>query len=569
MRKSASMEYRVRHRDGDWRRLYVHAVPLTGADGKVRGWVGMSVDVTAKRLAQEGRMRQLREMVEHAPHSVAMLDTDLRFVEVSRPWLREFHVTEDIIGKHHYEVFPEIPERWRAVHTKGLAGHTETNEGEPFLRGDGRLQWVRWKVCPWRDLEGRIGGILIYSEDITAQRDAEEAARVTQEQLRLAQRVARIGTFDLDLVTGVNTWTPEAEALHGLAPGAFGRTQRAWVELVHPDDRAHALRLVDEAFATGEPTEGEWRVRWPDGSTHWIASRFQAFKDATGRQSRLIGINFEITERKEAEEQRERLLAEIRDLSKNLEARVEERTRELAVARDRLERDIAERMRLEEEQARQYAERAVLLKEIHHRVKNNLQVISSLFYLQGERTQNATVRRLLDESRGRLQTIALIHDKLYRSEHLAFIDFGEYLQDLTATLTSAIGIQAPNVSVRVEADHVFLDIDRAMPCALIINELVSNSIRHAFPGGRSGEVRIAVRQTDVSLDLEVADDGIGFPDDLDFRNVITLGLQLVTTLAHQLRAEVELERGGGTTFRIRLPLPAATQSDRAPQTVRA
>lgn len=527
-----------------------------------------AVAITNQRLheTEASRQRQLHEMVVHAPHAIAMLDTKLRYIDASPRWLSDFQLPPDIIGRNHEELFPELPDRWKATHRRALQGQTETNDGEAFVRQDGRVQWVRWKACPWRDLDGRIGGILIYSEDITAQRAAEVAARVTQEQLRLAQRVARIGTFEWNVVTDVNTWTPELEQMYGLAVGGFPRTQSAWVNLVHPEDRAAATDSVQEAFATGNPTEGEWRVCWPDGTTHWIVGRFQAFKDDMGRPLRLIGVNIEITEHKQSEEQRDRLLAEIQDLSRHLEERVAERTRELAVARDRLEADIAERMRLEEEQARRYAERALLLKEIHHRVKNNLQVISSLFYLQADRTPNETVRRLLDESRGRIQTIALIHDKLYRSEQLAYIDFGDYLRDLTSSLVSALA--APNVVVHVDAEHVYLDIDRALPCALIINELVSNSIRHGFPGERGGEVRIVVTQTESALNLEVSDNGIGFPDDLDFRHVTTLGLQLVTTLAQQMRAEVEPVRGAGTTFRIRMPLPAATQSERAPQAMR-
>jgi PAS domain S-box-containing protein len=516
---------------------------------------------------QACRERQLQQMIENAPNSIAMLDTELRYIHVSPLWLTEFGLSPNIIGKRHEDLFPELPERWKAVHRRALEGQTETNDGEEFVRQDGRVQWVRWKACPWRDLDGEIAGILLYSEDITAQRAAAQAARITQEQLRLAQRIARIGTFEWNIVTGVNTWTPELEEMYGLAPGTFARTQEAWRALVYPEDLAEAIRLVDLAIATGEPIKGEWRVRWPDGSMHWIGGRFQAFKDDAGRPSRLIGVNFEITERKQADEQRERMLAEISDLSKNLEKRVDERTHELEVARDRLERDIAERMRLEEEQARRYAERALLLKEIHHRVKNNLQVISSLFYLQADRTPNEIVRRLLDESRGRIQTIALIHDKLYRSEQLAFIDFGDYLRDLTSSLTAAIG--APNVLVRVDARDIFLDIERALPNALVINELVSNSIRHGFPGGRSGEVRISVTQAESLLTVEVADDGIGFPDDLDFRHVTTLGLQLVTTLAKQMGAEVELVRGIGTMFRIRMPIPSSTQTERPPQAVRA
>jgi PAS domain S-box-containing protein len=622
-----------------------------------------STDATGA-LAATSRERQLREMVENAPYAVAMLDRNMQYVEVSPRWLREYMLGPDVIGKSHYELFPEIPEHWKAVHRRCLAGATEQNDSEPFVRQDGSVQWIRWKICPWRDLQGTIAGILIYSEDITAQREAEDAARATQEQLRLAQRVARIGTFDVNLQTGVNTWTPELEGMYGLPVGEFAGTQAAWEDLVHPDDRAYAVQRVEDAFATGAPTEAEWRVRWPDGSTHWLSGRFQGFRDDAGRPVRLIGVNIEITERKRAEEQRERLLAEIRDLTRNLEARVEERTKEVAVARDRLDglismaadaivaidddqritifnrgaekifgwtreevlgkplalllpehlrgrhhaqiasfasepakgrpmaersevlglrkngeefpaeaaisqqrtegasqftvilRDITGRRRLADEQARIHVERAVLLKEIHHRVKNNLQVISSLFYLQAQRTEQESVRRLLDESRERLQSIALIHEKLYRSEQLASIDFGDYLRDLTANLTSAIGVQAPHVQVRVEAEEIFLDIDRAIPCALLVNELVSNSMKHAFPGGRHGEIRIAATWPDSGLEVEVSDTGIGFPADLDFQNVTTLGLQLVMSLTKQLRGTVELVRGEGTTFRIRVPARA-------------
>jgi two-component sensor histidine kinase len=226
-------------------------------------------------------------------------------------------------------------------------------------------------------------------------------------------------------------------------------------------------------------------------------------------------------------------------------------------------RDITARRRLADEQARIHVERAVLLKEIHHRVKNNLQVISSLFYLQAQRTEQESVRRLLDESRGRLQSIALIHEKLYRSEQLASIDFGDYLRDLTANLTSAIGVQAPHVQVRVEAEEIFLDIDRAIPCALLVNELVSNSIKHAFLGGRHGEIRIAITRADSDLEVEVSDTGIGFPADLDFQNVTTLGLQLVMSLTKQLRGTVELVRGEGTIFRIHVPVHAPVHGTKA------
>jgi PAS domain S-box-containing protein len=482
--------------------------------------------------------------------------------------------------------------------------------------------------------------------DIIERARTDARLRTTQEQLRLAQRVARIGTFEWKANTGLE-WTPELERMYGLPFDGIARTSDSWAALIHPDDRAGALKRVEEAFATGSPTEGEWRVRWPDGSLHWLSGRFQAFQDEEGQPSHVIGVNIEITELKRAEHRQARMLAEIRDLTKNLEAKVAERTREVAVACDRLDgiiamaadaiisiddnrritifnraaeqifgwkreevlgkplevlmpgglrathgmrkngelfpaeatisrlqteitvilRDITDRKRIDDEQARVYAERALLLKEIHHRVKNNLQVISSLFYLQAQRTDLEPVRRLLDESRARVKSIAIIHEKLYQSEHFATVDFGDYLRDLTASLASAIGIQAPNVRIHVDAEPILLDIDRAIPCGLIANELVSNSLRHAFPDGRRGDIYIGVHEIESEVHLEVSDTGVGLPPEVDFKTVTTLGLQLVVSLTNQLHGTLELGRGLGTGFRIRFPVsPPVRRADSASHT---
>jgi len=130
---------------------------------------------------------------------------------------------------------------------------------------------------------------------------AEEALRASEERLRLAQQVACIGAFEWNIRTGVNTWTPELEALYGLPPGAFGRTQTAFENLVHPDDRARVIELDNQALKTGQPTTGEWRVIWPDGSVHWIAGRWQVLMTESGEPSRMLGVNIDITDRKRAE----------------------------------------------------------------------------------------------------------------------------------------------------------------------------------------------------------------------------------------------------------------------------
>jgi PAS domain S-box-containing protein len=169
---------------------------------------------------------------------------------------------------------------------------------------DGSVHWIagRWQVL--KDDFGaplRMTGI---NFDITDRKRIEEELRASEERMRLAQQVARVGTFEWDIQTGINTWTPETEALYGLPPGSFGRTEAAFEQLVHPEDRDQVLRWVERAMETGAPGEGEWRAVWPDGSVHWITARWQVLRDRHGKPVRMTGINMDITESKRAEELR-------------------------------------------------------------------------------------------------------------------------------------------------------------------------------------------------------------------------------------------------------------------------
>ena len=210
--------------------------------------------------------------------------------------------------------------------------------------------------------------------------------------------------------------------------------------------------------------------------------------------------------------------------------------------------DITQRKALEHKTAQALRDKETLLKEIHHRVKNNLQVVSSLFSLQRERTHSEELKLLLDESRTRVQSIALVHEQLYRSADLAAIDLDGYLRDLLRTIRSSYG--ADRVQIDANATAVVLDVEQAVPCALVVCELVSNALKHAFPTGDGKLSVTARRDARGRCVLEVADDGIGVPLDFDWQNARSLGLRLVRALARQLRGTVELDRAHGTCFRV-------------------
>lgn len=212
-----------------------------------------------------------------------------------------------------------------------------------------------------------------------------------------------------------------------------------------------------------------------------------------------------------------------------------------------LVQDITERKVTEEQIKASLNEKELLLREIHHRVKNNMQVISSLLRLQADRIDDKGYAVMLKESQLRIQSMSLIHEKLYLSNDFANIDFKGYVKTLANTLIKSHGVDYDKISLCMEIEDVSLDIENAIPCGLIINELLSNSLKYAFPEEREGEISICLRSiSEGMLELVVADNGIGLPEDLDIRNTNTLGLYLVTMLAErQLDGEVEMKRAVG------------------------
>ncbi|HYY15343.1 MAG TPA: histidine kinase dimerization/phosphoacceptor domain -containing protein, partial [Gammaproteobacteria bacterium] len=251
--------------------------------------------------------------------------------------------------------------------------------------------------------------------------------------------------------------------------------------------------------------------------------------DIQGRRL-LYSIVHDITEQRQAEE----ALQQAKD---DLERKVAERTHELQTINAQLEASLHEK--------------EVLLKEIHHRVKNNLQVICSLLSLQSDELQDPYTRQQFEDSQHRIRSMALVHETLYQTMDLARIDFAHYVRTLTSQLIGAYDTLAGRVTLTTQLDELLLEIDQAIPCGLLLNELVTNCLKHAFPDGRAGEIRIELHaDAHARVTLRVSDTGVGLPQAVDFHNPRSLGLQLITTLTEQLEGAITVKRGSGTIIEV-------------------
>ena len=297
---------------------------------------------------------------------------------------------------------------------------------------------------------------------------------------------------------------------------ALGFTREEWLEdpvrwyhAIHPADRGRWSVDAAHMLMSGEPLRAAYRVLARDGRVIWFQCEAKMIRRENGRPWFIHGIGFDITERKTAEEQ---LLASLR-------------------------------------------EKEAMLKEIHHRVKNNLAVVSSLFYLQSTYTSDAPTRKILQESQDRVRSMALVHEILYGSEDLGIVDFGTYAAGLAQQLIRTYSLGEGSVKLRTELAPVRLSVDRAIPCGLILNEMMTNALKHAFPGGGRGTVHLVLRDKPGECLLEVSDDGVGPPPGLDFEKAQSFGLRLIRTLSRQLDGDFQLVSavGGGATARLTFP----------------
>ena len=503
----------------------------------------------AQERLREGQRRAQRALVEAeerfrlvfegASVGLFMMSAGGRIVLVNTCVESMFgYSREELVGE---PIEMLIPARFRdhPRYRKGFSADPLSRamgEGQDLsgLRNDGSELDIEISLSPITTSEGAfvLGSVVDISE--------RKRAEVAQQQIVAVVESATDAILTRSLDGMVRSWNPGATRLLGYhAEEMVG--QRA--DRIVPEDRFEEQSRALEQIQTGKripPFETARRKK--DGSLVAVSITFSPINDRDGGIVAASIIMRDITEPNRAKRERLELVQQLRDLNADLEERVRSRTAELS-------KTLQQRESL-------LREKTSLLQEVHHRVKNNLQMISSLLSLQARRIKDVKMRTLFDESQGHVRSIALLHESLYQSRDLGRVDMQDYIDKLVTTLRRTYGQSARIVA---EIDQIRLPADLAVPCGLIINELITNALKHAFADSRNvgdNEIRIEIRRVDDDLELVVADNGAGFPSALDPTRTETMGLTLVRDLSVQVRGRAEFVSANGARCTVRFPGPA-------------
>jgi PAS domain S-box-containing protein len=285
----------------------VSTVIRRNEDGKPLHFITTIVDISAQKRSEEALIHShdlMRYIIEHNRNAIAVHDKDMNYVYVSQRYLQDFNITDkNIIGKHHYEVLPDIPQKWRDVHQKALNGEILSAEEDFYIREDGTKEWTRWECRPWYESDGSIGGIIIYTELITKRRQMEQALRESDERLRLAINSAQQGIYDLNLKTGETIVNDIFAKMLGYDPVTFKESVTFWQERLHPDDYVRVINAFQK-YINGESDEYkiEFRQKTAKGDWIWIFSVGNIVEyDEEGNPLRMLGTHTNVTHSKNAE----------------------------------------------------------------------------------------------------------------------------------------------------------------------------------------------------------------------------------------------------------------------------
>lgn len=461
-------------------------------------------------LALQENEKKYRTLFELSPDYIVILDKEGTILDLNRAVEMDIGLKrEDIIGNSIEMIASQYLDesfQYEDALSKALSGNLITPFEISFDFG-GVRRFIDIRYAPLKT-DGELFGFQIIARDITKRKNAEMAL------LESKERLAHVNTY-LEAIIDASPfaiidqtpdghikslWNPAAEKIYG-----WTKEEVLGKPLLLREEEVSEYKKLMERVLSGESIYGmELEREKKDGTSIDIIMAAAPLSDIKGQITGIMSTSADITE--------------------------------MVYAKKQLKASLAEK--------------EVLLREIHHRVKNNLQIVSSLISLQADYIKEYETRRMFQDSKNRIRAMALIHEKLYQSEDLSQINFGEYLKSLAEQLIKIYGDVDKEIALTMNYDEVLLNLDTAIPLGLIVNELVSNCLKHAFNNRNDGTIKISLYALGDEYDLCVADDGVGFPGDIDFRETESLGLQIVQTLTLQIKGSIEMKSLNGTKFDI-------------------
>ncbi len=539
-RDESGWEFRILCPDGTVKHIHQHVEVTRAPSGQAVRMFGIMQDVSERKRAEESlhEMNEIfRLFLKHSPIYVFIKDENIRPIYLSENYEKMLgRPLQEILGKNMDELFPSELSRTMVEDDKGILREGVPREFIEELNGR-TYSTVKFPII----IDGKPKFLAGYTMDITERRRAEELLHERDQLLQnLSTQIPGMiytflrrpdGRYSIPFCSSV------IKDNFGVTPQDVYEDAAPLFASIFAEDRPLVTAAIEESARTLSTWQQEFRVQLPGQPLRWVWGRSEPFRLADG-SILWYGFNAEITERKQAEEK--------------LRAALQEKE--------------------------------VLLKEIHHRVKNNLQVISGLLTLQAQQIDDERLRNILQDSQSRIWTMALIHQTLYQSGNLADIEIADYIRGLTGNLLSSHARVAMPPTVIFDLLPLRLTIDKAIPLALILNELVTNAMKHAFANGQPGEIRISLQERrgvkfyapaeDTATarrapsecmdatpregiapcvqthELSIADNGVGLPESFDAASQKSLGLQLVAMLAKQLDGALAIESAAGTVATI-------------------
>jgi PAS domain S-box-containing protein len=484
------------------------------SSGRVLFYDNFCIDISERKEAEK-RLRESEEtsraILDASPDIAFLMDTDERMLAANEAVAEAVEKPlEELVGANALDLLPaDVAESRRAYVQKAI------RSGRPVEFEDSR-RGRRFQHCisPIFDPSGSVARLAVFTRDVTEQKRAEEALRQSErEKAAILNSVGVLVAYHDRQLRIIWTNRAAAESVHQKTEDLIGRhCYRIWQRRESPCPDCP----VTETFSTGEPCELETTT--PHGRDFRIRS--YPVKDEHGELTGVVEVGEDVTEQRRAEQ--------------------------------------ALRASLQEKE--------ILLKEIHHRVKNNMQIVSSLLNLQAAAIEDPRLRAVFEESRSRVRAMALVHETLYQSGNLARVNLAAYVPKLAKSILSLYGRRNEHTSLDVRMEEMELHIDQIVPCSLVFHELIANSCKHAFPEETRGRIFVRGRRlADHRVEFVIGDDGAGLPREVEVHAAPTLGLGLVAGLVEQqLGGTLELSRENGTRFTIRFAGPLPPSAERPP-----